>query len=507
MGQAVRTGASILSAKGIVKSFGGIHALSGIDLELKRGEVHALLGENGAGKSTVIKVLAGIHRPDEGTVAIGDRTLPAGFGPADVAAAGLRFVHQDLGLVDSLPVYENMAFQTGFICRAGIIDRKACIAAASGALARLGAGIDPRRTVGELAHADKTIVALARAMQGEANVIVLDEVTASLPSPDVARIHDAVRAAKAHGTAFLYVTHRLEEVFSLCDRTTVLADGRNVASCEVSAIGMGDIVRWITGGDPQPRAPAVALAIDGSNRLTGRGLVGGEIAEPIDMDLRAGEVVGVTGIRGSGYDRLCRWLAGIEPCQGGEIRVDGKRLNGDPRQARSAGVDIVLGDRTLAAFSDLSVRENLFPAALTGGRRGESARAAETLGRFSVHPPRSSERVMATLSGGNQQKVIFARALEHLPKVIVLIDPTAGVDIGARRELHDLVRAAARAGTAILYGSSDFEEITDIADSVVIVRSGAPAGRLAANELDWNTLMRIAQDTSGDPAALRELSP
>ncbi|MBN9552799.1 MAG: sugar ABC transporter ATP-binding protein [Alphaproteobacteria bacterium] len=499
------TDVSLLSARGIVKSFGGVHALSGIDLELKRGEVHALLGENGAGKSTVIKVLAGVHRPDAGTVTIGGRALPAGFGPADVAAAGLRFVHQDLGLVDSLPVYENMAFQTGFICHAGIIDRKACVAAAATALARLGATIDPRRTVGELAHADKTIVALARAMQGEAKVVVLDEVTASLPSPDVARIHGAVRTAKAHGTAFLYVTHRLEEVFSLCDRASVLADGRNVANCEVPAVGMGDIVRWITGGDTLPRHAAAASAIDEPSHLTARNLAGGEIDEPVDIDLRPGEIVGVTGIRGSGYDRLCRWLAGIEPCPGGEILVDGKRMNGDPRRARDAGVDIVLGDRTLAAFSDLTVRENLFPAALTGGRRRESNRSADTLARFGVRPRHASERIMATLSGGNQQKVIFARALEHLPKVIVLIDPTAGVDIGARRELHDLVRAAAQAGTAILYGSSDFEEIADIADSAVVLRNGASARKLAADELDWNTLMRIAQDPSSCPSALREL--
>ena len=503
----MKTGASLLSARGIVKSFGGVHAVSGIDLELKKGEVHALLGENGAGKSTVIKVLAGIHRPDEGMVAIGGRTLPAGFGPSEVAAAGLRFVHQDLGLVDSLTVYENMAFQTGFICRAGVIDRKASIAAATQALTRLGADIDPRRMVGELYHADKTVVALARAMQCEANVIVLDEVTASLPTPDVARIHHAVRAAKEHGTAFLYVTHRLEEVFSLCDRITVLADGRNVASCDVSTIGMGEIVRWITGCEPQPGQTVAASAVDGSSRLMGRNMAGGEIEVPIDIELRAGEILGVTGIRGSGYDRLCRWLAGIEPCPGSEIRIDGSKLSGDPRHARAMGVNIVLGDRSLAAFADLTVRENLFPAVLKGGRRGECERATHSLARLNVHPPRASERIMSTLSGGNQQKVIFGRALEHQPKVIVCIDPTAGVDIGARRELHDLVRHAARAGTAILYGSSDFEEIADIADSALVVRSGASAKKLAADKLDWNTLMRIAQDSSGDPAALRELSP
>lgn len=484
-----------LDAAQVTKSFGGVKALRGVDLTLRRGEIHALLGENGSGKSTIIKVLAGVHRPDGGKVAVGGAELAAGFGPSDVAAAGLRFVHQDLGLVDTLSIWENIALETGFATRYGIIDDRASKARASELLATLGAALHPDMPVGMLSQADKTIVALARAMDSEARLIVLDEVTASLPSPDVARIHDVVRTARDRGTAFLYVTHRLEEVFSLCDRLTVLQDGRNVAGTTIGETDMGEVVRWITGRAVPSGRSGDAAPPRGPVRLGAAGLGGREITHPVSLTLHAGEILGVTGIRGSGYDRLCHWLAGLEPAISGEVRMDGSRLTGEPRQARALGIETVLGDRSLAAFPELTVRENLLPLGLREGIRAERALVARLLEQFDVRPRGADEREMLALSGGNQQKVVFARALNLRPRAIVLIDPTAGIDIGARHELHNLIRRAARDGAALLFGSSDFEEVAEIADRAIVVRKGAPAIEIDGGQLDWTRLLHAAQDT------------
>ncbi|PSH65242.1 sugar ABC transporter ATP-binding protein [Phyllobacterium sophorae] len=486
-----------LDAVKITKSFGGVHALRGADLKLRRGEIHALLGENGAGKSTMIKVLAGVQRPDSGTVAVDGRQLTSAFDPSDAAAAGLRFVHQDLGLINSLSVAENIAFQTGFTTRGGLIDTSKCMARAAELLGLLGASVHPATLVGALSQADKTIVALARAMHGVARLIVLDEVTASLPTPDVTRIHEVVRAGRNRGTAFLYVTHRLEEVFTLCDRLTVMADGANVATAEVAQTDMGQVVRWITGRSVEsgrkPRSSDKVEAL-GPPRLVAKGLLGNEITVPVSLSLHVGEILGITGVRGSGYERLCRWLAGIEPCPAGEVEMDGQLLEGDPRQARKIGCDTVLGDRNLAAFHELTVRENLFPLGTGNGLQAERVVASRLIEQFGVRPHGAQELAMLALSGGNQQKVIFARSMSREPKVIVLIDPTAGVDIGARSDLHGVIRRAAAAGAAILFGSSDFEEVAEVADRAIIIRKGATPIEIAGRDLNWDRMLHAAQN-------------
>jgi ribose transport system ATP-binding protein len=496
----------VLRVRGVEKSFAGVRALSDVDLDVGPGEIHALLGENGAGKSTLIKVLAGVHRPDAGSIDVNGTRLPAGFGPRDVAAAGLRFVHQDLGLVDGMTVFENMAFQTGFSKRFGLIDDAATAATVGEQLARLGSTADPRALVGDLPQAEKAIVALARAMQGDARLIVLDEVTASLPSPDAARVHAAVRAASRRGVAFVYVSHRLEEIFALCERVTVFADGRNVAAARICDVDMDMLVRWIAGKSvARGRQGAARPAVTSAVRLSAVGLAGPGVDGVLSIDVRAGEIVGVTGSRGSGYERLCRWLAGIEKPARGEIRIDGSSVEtGSPRRMRDAGCEVILGDRSEAAFPDLSVRENVFPSTLGGGGargpRHEQTVAAAVLARFNVRPAGACETAMMGLSGGNQQKVIFARAMGGVPKVIVLIDPTAGVDIGARGELHALLRSAAQAGAAVVLGSSDFEEIAGTVDRALVMRADSEAVMLNGEELGWDRLFKEAHGAAHIPA-------
>jgi ribose transport system ATP-binding protein len=485
-----------MAVRGLTKSFACVRAVAGVDLDVREGEIHALLGENGAGKSTVIKILAGVVRPDAGEVRIGGRALPPGFGPEDAEAAGLRFVHQDLGLVDGLSVLENFAFLAGFERRFGLIDRAATAATVRRELAKLGAAAAPETLVGDLPQAERVVVALARVMRAGARVIVLDEVTASLPSPDAARLHEAIRAARAHGVAFIYVSHRLEEVFALCDRLTVLADGRNVASAEVAAVDPDTVVRWIAGR-------AVASGRAARAGAAGAVALAGTALEGIDVAVRRGEILGITGIRGSGYERLCRWLGGIAAPAAGRIALDGRDLAlGDPRAFRAAGCQIVLGDRAQGGFAELTVRENLFPDAIGGARLPqERAASADLLRRFGVRPADASEAPMQGLSGGNQQKVLFARTLARSPRVLVLIDPTAGVDIGARAELHRMLHEAADAGAAIVLGSSDFEEVAAVADRVLVVREGAAAAWLDRAEATWDRLFTEAHRGHGARAA------
>jgi ribose transport system ATP-binding protein len=499
-----------LSVSGAAKSFFGVRALAGVDLEVRPGEIHALLGENGAGKSTLIKLLAAVYTPDGGDFTVDGQALPKGFTPKDVAKAGLRFVHQDYGLIDTLSVAENISFITGFRKRNGLIDHAASEAAAREQLEALDLEVSPRTLVGHLQHAEKAIVALSRAMQGGAKVIVLDEVTAALPSPDAARVHKSIRAAKAAGVAFVYVSHRLEEVFDLCERMTVLRDGRNVASAVVKDVSSAQVIEWIAGNFIATGRRPSARRQDAPVRLRGEGLKGGLIETPFDIAVRAGEIVGVTGIIGSGYGQICEWLCGLAAPASGTVLVDEAPVPlGSTRRSRDAGCEIVAGDRSRGAFPERTVRENLFADAVCrkAGRPDlaeESRQAIATLIRFGVRPRDAAEFPMQSLSGGNQQKVLFARALNQAPKVLVLIDPTSGVDIGARTDLHNLLRESASAGAAIVVGSSDFEEVAAISDRVLVVRDGALGAELLDDEIKWD---RLFAEAHGGHRAHHHLDP
>jgi ribose transport system ATP-binding protein len=492
------TSAPALTVSGAQKAFFGVRALSGVDLEVRPAEIHALLGENGAGKSTLIKLLAGVHAPDGGSFAVDGRELPRGFRPDDVSKAGLRFVHQDYGLIDTMSVAENIALVSGYPKRRGLIDHAAAEQAARVQLAALDLDADPDARVGELQQAEKAIVALSRAMQRGARVIVLDEVTAALPSPDAARVHKAIRAARTAGVAFIYVSHRLEEVFDLCDRVTVLRDGQNVATANIRDARSEQVIEWIAGKSVSTKRRATAIGPDAPVRLRGENLKGGVIECPVDLSVRAGEILGVTGILGSGYGQICEWLCGLDRPSSGMVSIDGARLGlGSTRNARAAGCEIVVGDRTRGAFPERKVRENLF-ADVVGRKNGrvdlaqEALSAARTLDAFGVRPRDASELQIQALSGGNQQKVLFARALAQRPKVLVLIDPTAGVDIGARAEMHDLLRQAAAGGAAIVLGSSDFEEVAGISSRVLVARDGAIGAELDGDEIRWDRLFAEA---------------
>jgi ribose transport system ATP-binding protein len=500
-----------LAVQGLSKSFGGQRALQEVDFDVRVGEIHALLGANGAGKSTLIKVLAGVHHADAGTVRVDGVELPARHRRADAVAHGLAFVHQDLGLIDDLSVAENVALEVGYATRARLISFRSTQRRAAAVLADLGCAVDPRRAVGELAQDEKVMVAVARAFALRARVIVLDEVSSSLPAPEAKRLGEALKTARASGVGFVYVTHRLGEVFDLADRLTVLRDGRRALCADVAASDHGTVVEAIVGHPVAAAEPVVrARRGGGPARLSVRGVLGPGLAEPIDFDVAAGEIVAVCGLIGCGARELAALLGGATPPAAGGATLDGVALPlGRPHRLARSGCAYVPGDRQAeGAIFDLSVRENLFAARRGGGPddgfvrrpRRERAAAQRLTERFAVRPPDSSERPLGTLSGGNQQKVVVGRALRTPLRLLVLDDPTAGVDIGARAELHRLLAAAAdEDGMAVVMASTDFDEVAEVADRAIVLGHGRVEAHVSGSDLTPGHLARAAYGTPASP--------
>ncbi len=500
----------ILELRGMRKRYGGAHALAGVDFELKEAEVHALLGGNGAGKSTLIKILAGVERADSGTIKIAGNVLSTRHRPHDVFNAGVRFVHQDLGLFDELSVTENVALETGYACRFGLIDFHSTKGRIKQRLAQMDSHIDPETRVGNLSQAEKVIVAITRAFDSDARIIVLDEVTASLPSPEAARLHGTLRAARQRDVSVVFVTHRIEEIFGLCDRVTVLANGRRIAMSSVDTIDRGTVIRWIVGHDET--APALRpVTAGGSERLVLHCASGGALQEPVSLSVRAGEILGITGLVGSGYHELSMWLAGLSVPETGALSIDGTEIHFASRaNFENAGCQVVLGDRAAAAFADLAVRENLFPnrvlrasGIILPSLSYERNVANGLLARHSVKPSTCAEMPLRTLSGGNQQKVLFLRAIKRPARFLVLVDPTAGVDVAGRQELYDMLHAQAAQGVAVILASSDFDEVANEAHRALVLGAGRVQAMLSGSDLTSARLTVEAHRSDGPLGANR----
>jgi ribose transport system ATP-binding protein len=490
---------ALLAVSGISKRFGGTQALDNVGMTVNAGEIVALLGENGAGKSTLIKILASVYTLDQGAVSYRGRDVTASLRRRPVA-----FIHQDLGLIDWMTVAENICLTLGYPRRGGMVDFKAARKRAADALEALGADIDPDLRINNLTRTEKSLVAIARALASEAEVLVLDEPTASLPADEVARLFGALRRLRSRGVGMIYVSHRLDEVFEIADRMVVLRDGRVAGERRISETTPEETILLIVGREPSQvfRRPALR---EGAARLLLEGLTVDSVG-PVDLALHSGEVVGLVGLRGAGQEVIGRALFGLVPITGGTVALDGAPLRiASPREAMEKGINLICADRVGESVTpNRTVRENLFLNPLAAGlgiwsylAPGRETGAAHDLGQLVGLRPNDPGLAIELLSGGNQQKVVVGRWLHLASKVYIFEDPTAGVDVGAKAEIYRLFDVALQEGAAIIIISTDFEEVAKVCHRALIFDRGRVVAELGAGDLSVENLLATASARVG----------
>ncbi|SDR61423.1 sugar ABC transporter ATP-binding protein [Paraburkholderia tuberum] len=491
----VPKGTPILVAKGIGKSFPGVVALDNVDFEIRAGEVNALVGENGAGKSTLIKMMAGFHAPDEGEIRVdGELLTPS---PQAAHAAGVATIHQDHHLVPNMTVAENIMLGR-WPSRFGVISRREQMARAEAVLARVVPNLSPTTLARQLTPAEGQLVEIARAISEDSRVLVMDEPTTSLSPPEIERLFQVVDDLKAQGLGVVFVSHWLEEVFRISDRITVLRDGRLVSSIPASELDHAKVIKMMVGRDVQqvkysPRqAGEVVLHVDGLSRAG--------VLEDISFSVRAGEIVTLAGLVGAGRTEVANCIAGIDRYDEGAISIDGKLVAaGDPKKAIKAGIALVPEDRREQALvPKLSVSTNItMPLLDRIAPRGviSESREAEIVNEAarSLSIKMASASVpISTLSGGNQQKAVIGRCVALGPRLLILDEPTKGVDVGAKAEISEIIIRLASQGAAVLLISSELPEVLALSDRALVMRSGRIAGQLTRDELSQESVMNLA---------------
>ncbi|MFE0804572.1 sugar ABC transporter ATP-binding protein [Streptomyces sp. NPDC058812] len=488
----------VLALEGVSKSFGAVRALRDVSLRLYAGEAHALAGENGAGKSTLIKSLAGVHRPDTGTVLLDGE--PVDFhSPADARDAGIAVIYQEPTLFPDLSVAENIFIGRQPRRSLGRVNHRTVKAAAAELFARLGVALDPDQPARGLSIADQQLVEIAKALSFDARVLIMDEPTAALTGSEVARLFGVVETLREQGSAVLFISHRLEEIFELCQRVTTLRDGAWIASEPLSDLDEDGLVRRMVGRDleelypkQQTRIGEVALSV---RRLTREG-----VFTDVSFDVRRGEILGLAGLVGAGRSEVARAVFGVDRFDGGEVEVLGRRLPpGAPSLAMAAGLALVPEDRRAQGLvMDMSIERNIgltgFAATSRAGlmnRRAERSRAVDWATRLQVKYARLAD-VVGTLSGGNQQKVVLAKWLATAPQVLIVDEPTRGIDVGTKAEVHRLLSSLAADGVAVLMISSDLPEILGMADRVLVMHEGRLTAEIPRAEATEETVMAAA---------------
>ena len=490
-------GTPALHMRGISKSFPGIRALTDVELAVHPGEVHAIVGENGAGKSTLMKILAGIYQPDTGSIELSGERVKL-TGPIDARRRGIGMVYQELNLVPDLSVAENITL--GHTpARAGFVRRGAQLDEAKRVLGALDARIDPLETVGTLTVSQQQIVEIAKAYASEPRIVVLDEPTSSLSEHEAQSLFRVIERMRESGIAVIYISHRLREVLDLADRVTVLRDGQHIETRDIEGMTSADMIRSMVGRDLTDVFPKrevsigeTVLQIDGASRA-------GAFSK-ISITARAGEIVGLAGLVGAGRTEVARAIFGLDTLDTGTISVAGTEVSiHTPRDGVKAGIGYVPEDRKRDGIvPQMSIRDNIsLPVLGQVSRLGwvrrstENELATEQTRALGVSPP-VIERGVSTLSGGNQQKVVLAKWLATKPSVLILDEPTRGVDVGAKADIHTIIGDLAAAGVAIVMISSELPEILAVSDRVYVLHEGEVTAELGRNRLTEEAVMRAA---------------
>lgn len=489
--------APILEVRGITKHFDGVQALRGIDLEVQSGEIHALLGENGAGKSTLIKIITGLYQQDQGEVLVAGEAVD--FASVRAAhRAGVVALYQELSIVPTISVAENIVLGEDAPSTLGFVRWKELHKHAQALLDRLGQQINLRRLAGGLSPVQQTMVAVARALSIDAKVLILDEPTAALTDTEIEGLFTVLRSLRDEGVAIVYVSHRLEEVFALCDRLTVLRNGRTIVTKNVSDSSIDDVISTMVGREQNELYPErgtgggkVVLSVDG---LSGRRVSG------VSFQVRAGEIVGVGGLAGSGRSELLRLLAGAQNNSAGIVQVNGAAVLGrGVGRALDAGIALVPEERRAqgvilsAPIADNIAIANLKSVSSAGivSQRRIAQLAKRALDELQIKAS-SVRQPVGQLSGGNQQKVVLAKMLARNPKVLLMDEPTRGIDVGTKAEIYRLIRELAAKGTAVVAVSSELPELIGLSDRILVMHEGRISGEVEADGADDELILTYA---------------
>jgi simple sugar transport system ATP-binding protein len=500
----------LLEVRGLAKYFPGVKALDGVDFTVRRGEIHALMGENGAGKSTLIKTLTGVYRRDAGEIRLEGQPVDAGS-PKAAEALGISTVYQEVNLVPHLSVAENICLGREPL-RFGTIRWREVRRRAEAALARLDVKLDVTREVASYSVAVQQMVAIARALDVDAKLLILDEPTASLDEREVEELFSVLRKLREQGLGIVFVTHFLEQVYAVTDRITIFRDGRLVGEYETGKLSRAELVSRMIGRE-LASLPAASHAVQTTTEEAGkkaplvaaRQLGRAGSMAPFDLSIAPGEVVGLAGLLGSGRTELARLLFGVDKAETGTIEVDGKRLTlRSPRQAIDAGFGFTPENRKVEGIiPHLSVRENIILALQAGmgmWKTLSSKQQAEIADRYikalDIKTP-GPEQPVRNLSGGNQQKVLLGRWLATNPRLLILDEPTRGIDVGAKAEIEKLIGSLRAEGMAILFICSELEEVVRTCERVVVLRDHAKVGELTGSQVQEDTIMHtIAGDVA-----------
>ncbi len=488
---------TLLRCRGITKSFPGVQALAGVDLEVREGEVHALVGENGAGKSTLMHILAGVHQPEAGTIELRGRAVHI---PDERHAQrlGIAIVFQERSLFDLLTVAENVFAGHPPLRRFGRIDRAKMLADTSALLRRIDLQVDPATPLGQLPVAQQQMVEIAKALSHESSLFILDEPTAALTAGETETLFHVIRQLREKGVGIIYISHRLAEIFRIADRVTVLKDGRLQGSRDVSATSAEELVSFMVGRELIAGATRTTSGTRGAPVLEVKNLAGPKV-KPATFSAWPGEILVFAGLAGAGRTELARLIFGADQAVSGEVHVNQRSVRiRSPKEGMAAGIGYLPEDRKeLGLFPEMSIAENIAAARLEcfGEWRLRTSRMEDTAAVYmkrlnivapGVHTP------VGRLSGGNQQKVLLARWLVRNPSVLIVDEPTRGVDVHAKSEIYDLLRSLAADGKSILVISSDLPEVLALADRILVMRQGAIVAELNSESASEESIIRHA---------------